>query len=238
VGYVDHVVIAVRDLEAAAQRWRDTAGVSFQRGGLHPGGTENCLGVFSRHELYVELITVRDPASADPFTRLASAHQGPLTWAVGTDDVERDAGLLTGAGLAVGPVRSGSRRCPDGSEVTWRSAIVGPPGTTAWPFLIEWPTHGEVRLGAGAAVTGLRVTGMTLGVPDPGAAARLLVGALGFTRMPGDDLVVTDGEVKVALTDSGTRRPGPVGLSLSGQRRGLFVLDGLTVSIAPGRIAR
>ncbi|HEU5416152.1 MAG TPA: VOC family protein [Streptosporangiaceae bacterium] len=160
-----------------------------------------------------------------------------MTWAVGTDDLDRDAGLLTDAGLAVGPVRSGSRRCPDGSEVTWRSAIVGPPGTTTWPFLIEWPSRGEVRLGVGATVTGLRVTGMTLAVPDPGATARQLVGALGFTRVPGDDLVVTDGEVNVALTDSGTRRPGPAGLSLNGQSRGSFVLDGLTVSIAPERIA-
>ncbi|HEY7147424.1 MAG TPA: VOC family protein [Streptosporangiaceae bacterium] len=237
MGYVDHVVIAVPDLDAAARCWRDTAGISFQRGGRHPGGTENALAVFAGQDLYLELITVCDPASADPFTQLAGARQGPLTWAAGTDDVDRGIARLAGAGVPAGPARAGRRRCPDGSEVTWRSAIAGPPGTTAWPFLIEWPARGAARLGVAPTVAGLRVTGLTVAVPDPAAAAGVLAGALGFTRAGPDSLVVADGAVTVTLASSGEDRPGPVALTLSGQRRGSFALDGLAVSIEPERVA-
>jgi Glyoxalase-like domain len=201
VGYVDHVVIAVPDLDASARRWRDAAGLAFTRGGRHPGGTENCIGLFAGQELYLELITVRDRDSDDFWTRLARDRHGPLTWAIGTDDLDRDVSLLVGAGLLVGPVTAGRRRCPDGTEVSWRSAVVEPE-TMSWPFLIEWPAAGPARLGVPARppqAGKLRVDALTVRVPDPEAVARLLTTALKFSPVPTGHLAVTDGDVTTVL---------------------------------------
>ncbi len=66
---LDHVVLAVADLEAAVERFR-TLGFSVMRGGEHPGfGTENAIIRFGLD--YLELLHVRD--ARRPWRRASAA---------------------------------------------------------------------------------------------------------------------------------------------------------------------
>ena len=134
---LDHVLLAVADLEAAAREIEARYGLTSVEGGRHPGwGTANRIVPLG--ETYLELVTVIDEAEAaqSPFgSWVADAHPAlarPLGWAVRTDaldDVARRLGLAVrasrgplkaansyGGGLPVSSRPSPSPRSPSSSS--------------------------------------------------------------------------------------------------------------------------
>jgi hypothetical protein len=147
---VDHVVIAVRELDAAAAALTDRYGLAVAGGGRHPGwGTANRIVPLG--SAYLELVSVADePAAAgSTFGRWVRAmyDAGPaLGWAARTDELTSVAGRLD-----LGVV-DGSRVDAQGRELRWRVAGVEVAAAEpALPFLIQW-SDGTPHPGA-AAVT-------------------------------------------------------------------------------------
>lgn len=135
---LDHVLIAVTDLAAAARAIEEEHGLRAEEGGRHPGwGTANWIVPLG--DAYLELVTSVDAAAAarSSFGRWVAASQGellrPLGWAVRTDELDEVASRL---GLTI---EAGSRTSPDGELVRWRLAGVEEAGAEpALPFFIEW----------------------------------------------------------------------------------------------------
>ena len=138
---LDHVLIAVSDLTAAALQIEAQHGLASIEGGRHPGwGTANRIVPLG--ESYLELVAVVDESEAaqSPFGRwIAGAHlepARPLGWAVRThrlDEIARRLGLR---------VDAGSRAVRDGRTVQWRLAgIEQAAAEPSLPFFIEW-AHG------------------------------------------------------------------------------------------------
>jgi hypothetical protein len=135
---LDHVLIAVTDLEAAAREFEARLGLSSVDGGRHPDwGTANRIVPLG--SCYLELVAAVDArvAAGSSFGRWVAegaTDSGRLIgWAVrtsGLDDVARRLGLT---------VRSGSRVTPSGEELRWRSAGVDEAiAEPCLPFFIEW----------------------------------------------------------------------------------------------------
>jgi Glyoxalase-like domain len=134
---LDHVLLAVTDLAAAASDIQARCGLASVEGGRHPGwGTANRIVPLGTH--YLELIAVVDQAAADSgvarWVSSGASHPGrPLGWAVRTgtlDQVARRLGLT---------VSTGSRTTPSGEVLRWRSAgIHQAAAEPALPFFIEW----------------------------------------------------------------------------------------------------
>jgi catechol 2,3-dioxygenase-like lactoylglutathione lyase family enzyme len=124
--YLDHVLIAVRDL-AAAGRAYSALGFKVTPEGRHPGrGTHNRLAVFG--PAYLELIAIEDPAgpllrpSMGPFLQ---TREGLFTFAMGTDDIEATCAGLRGRGVTVSEPSDGERLAPDGTVAySWRYASI------------------------------------------------------------------------------------------------------------------
>ncbi len=138
---IDHLVIAVPDLDAAADTLERELGITIGPGGRHDRwGTLNRLGWLG--DTYLELIGVFDEALArgswigKPTLELLERGQGLVTFVLATDALETDADLLRARGAGLGAVMPGERLRPDGRTVRW--TLAGPPalGPTA-PFLIE-----------------------------------------------------------------------------------------------------
>lgn len=135
---LDHVILAVRDLDAAAATLKARFGLDSHFGGEHPGfGTANRIVPLG--DAYLELFGVVDheAAAGSPVgTWLGlQLQQGEhlLGWCVRSDDVEAVAARL---GLIV---QAGVRRLPDGSDVHWRSAGMDVALAEPWlPFFITW----------------------------------------------------------------------------------------------------
>jgi Glyoxalase-like domain len=134
---IDHIVIGVRDLDAAQAQFEDRYGLTTVEGGRHPGwGTANRLVPLG--DAYLELVTVVDKAEAasSDFGRWVSAMldgNSRFGWAVRTDDLDRTASRL---GL---DVADGSRRSRAGHLLHWRIAGVARAAQdSSLPFFIEW----------------------------------------------------------------------------------------------------
>jgi hypothetical protein len=133
--WIDHVIIAVEDLERAANEARAAFGWGTLPGGRHPGGTSN-KAIPLGGEQYLEFLTVdkaTDQTTADIATRLEA---GPylFTWAVVADDFDC---FVNDLGLSL---NEGSVTAADGTTGTWRSANVDHPlaPSGALPFILDY----------------------------------------------------------------------------------------------------
>jgi Glyoxalase-like domain len=141
----------VRDLDAAADRWREAFGLVAAPGGAHPRwGTANRIVPLG--DAYLELIGVVEPAVAAgtvlgrTLLGLTEDGDGWFSLCLADDDIEATAARLD---LEVEP---GSRITPDGRELRWRGAGIDAQEREPWlPFFIEWDVPEERHPGRAAA---------------------------------------------------------------------------------------
>lgn len=134
---VDHVLMAVSNLEEAAERLEREHGLKSLDGGRHPGwGTANRIIPLGRE--YIELIGVVDPDEAleHPFGRwmLDRVADGDhlLRCCLRPHDIEE-----TAQRLGADPV-PGSRMTAHGDSVHWRLVGLEAGMSENLPFFIEW----------------------------------------------------------------------------------------------------
>ena len=156
---LDHVLIAVDDLDAAAQEVERRHGLASVEGGRHHGlGTANRIVPLGA--TYLELVAVVDEdEAASGFGSWVAGGQRPrlLGWCVRTDGLDAVAGRLDLA------IADGSRARPDGTLLTWRMAgLERSADEPSLPFFIEWgagtPYPGEA-LEQSVSIDELRLQG-------------------------------------------------------------------------------
>lgn len=163
---IDHVVLAVSDLDGAGERLRREHGLTSRPGGDHARwGTTNRIVPLG--DTYLELLAVRDPgvAARSQLGRALTELVGDgrdrwFAWCVSTsaDDLEVIAARL---GLTIEP---GSRARPDGVELRWRSAgLDDPRRDPGLPFFIAWHGPPDAHPGRAAAGVAGRLTAVELG---------------------------------------------------------------------------
>jgi len=198
---LDHIVIGVPDLQAAAELFDREYGLTAVEGGRHTGwGTANRLVPLGSS--YLELVAVVDPVEAASSAfgrRVAAMTQGRSGWgwAVRTTNLRAVADRL---GLAVA---QGSRRSRTGALLQWQIGGVEPTEADPWlPFFVEWgdgtplPGRADVRHRAGTvALSAIQVDGDPVrldawlgtgaGRPVPGVTATVAMdlGGRGLTRL-------------------------------------------------------
>jgi hypothetical protein len=137
---IDHVIVAIGDLEAGMDRFEELTGVRPVFGGEHPGrGTRNAL-VALGPRVYLELLapqegvdSVEDAPGLTELTELT-----PWGWAASTTDLDATSALLQDRGYTVSDPMPGSRATPDGRLLEWRTGGADEAATLGGPFLIEW----------------------------------------------------------------------------------------------------
>ena len=157
---VDHVILAVRDLDQAAAGILERHGLASVAGGRHPGwGTGNRIVPLGLN--YIELLGVVDAeeASRAAFGRavLATVAEGErfFGWCVATDDLE---GVAARLGL---DIQSGSRARTDGTALRWRSVGMDLAiEERTVPFFISWSIPAEDHPGRDRAAHRARPSGI------------------------------------------------------------------------------
>jgi catechol 2,3-dioxygenase-like lactoylglutathione lyase family enzyme len=182
---LDHVVIAVHDLDAAIQNYRDL-GFTVVRGRVHANrATHNALITFS-DGTYLELLALTGempiPDNID-FSVLVTGTEGFVGFALRSDDLEADAARLRSEGFAVGDVIPGERQRADGTIIQWKLALLNDGFA---PFLIEDITPRVWRIPHDPAATthanrAIGLGGVEIAVRDMAASKEIytkLIGAV------------------------------------------------------------
>ena len=215
----DHYVIAVRDLDNAVAGYK-ALGFDARPGGRHTGrGTHNAIIRFGLD--YLELLSVYDTGEAraagqSELVEFLLTRDGPVGFALATDDIEAEAERVRAGGLPVIGPYAMERQRPDGTKLSWRVAIPGDGQfRRPWPFFIQWDQpDGErlVRDGAAPQPNGARgVLSVAVGVRDLSAARDLYANVLGLE--PAGDGGFRAGEALIALVQAA--EDGPIAITLN-----------------------
>jgi hypothetical protein len=139
----DHVIVAVKDLDRAAQRFHAQYGLASLPGGRHTGlGTGN--RIIPLGSAYVELMAVVDEEEAKPsplamwVKQMSEDGDHLAAVCLRTDDIESAAERLDTQPLAM------ERARPDGEILRWRLAgLADTLEDPSLPFFIQWdvPLH-------------------------------------------------------------------------------------------------
>jgi hypothetical protein len=164
---LDHLVYATPDLEASCCDLEMRLGVRASAGGQHPGrGTHNAL-ISIAPKAYLEIIGP-DPLQPEirPVWFDIDQLTAPklITWAVRVDELDAFVKEVS-PNANVGAVRSGSRKTPEGTTLSWQ--LTEPQlvqGVGVLPFLIEWHSR---QYPADSAVTGPRLVQLRIEHPEP-----------------------------------------------------------------------
>ncbi len=212
---LDHVVVAVRDLDARIATY-EAAGFTVVPGGRHPGrNTRNALVVFE-DGAYIELITYEAPSPNERWWRVLDAHgEGLVDFALWPADIQAVVQAARARGMEDLEDRPGARARPDGVQVAWQSAR---PATQDLPFLCADVTPRALRVPEGEArrhangCTG--IAEVRVAVEDlERSLARYRV-YLGEEAVVGNTVLLQGARITLTGQPGGNRGEGAVGLAL------------------------
>lgn len=236
---LDHIVIAVSDLDAAFRDY-EALGFTVVRGGEHADGrTHNCLVVFA-DGVYLELIAFKVANPENRWFRIfEGAGEGFLDYALLPGDTAEVVHAAQARGLDIAGPFPGGRHRPDGERLEWQTARS--PGSDV-PFLCGdvTPRHlrvpeGDVRrhpngvtgvasltvavrdldasLTRNAALLGTGTTPLVQAAEIEGAPARIATLAIGAAHVTLASPAGPDGALAAALA---ARGEGPFALAFDG----------------------
>ena len=160
---VDHLVYATPDLKRGVDEIEKLLGVRAIAGGQHPGrGTRNALVALGPTS-YLEILAP-DPEQPQPeeprsFGLDNLKESRLVAWFVKSNDLERLRSEAIRKGVRLGEVKSGSRRRPDGVQLSWQ--FTDPSVRVAdgiVPLFINWgdSPHPASTAAKGASLISLR----------------------------------------------------------------------------------
>jgi hypothetical protein len=185
---IDHVTVCGNDL-AKMRREFTEIGLETEYGGSHANGLTHMALAGFEDGSYLELIAPlpgMDRAQATgmmaEWMPLMMENAGAGAWAIQVSGIRARAEELRGRGIAVRGPERGGRTKPDGAQLEWETAVVGPGAAgPVLPFMIEDRTERSLRVRASANEIGVRgVAAVVVGVHDMRAACVLFQGAYGW----------------------------------------------------------
>jgi mannose-6-phosphate isomerase-like protein (cupin superfamily) len=163
ISRIDHLVYATTDLDRGVEEIDKLLGVRASVGGQHPGrGTRNAL-IALGPTTYLEIIgpdpEQPPPNKPRPFGMDGLKKSRLVAWFVSERDLDRVRDEAVRNGVPLGQVMSGTRRRPDGVQLSWR--FTDPSITVAEgivPLLINWgeSPHPALTAAKGATLVSLR----------------------------------------------------------------------------------
>lgn len=188
ISRVDHLVYATPDLNRGVEEIEKLLGIRATAGGQHPGrGTRNAL-IALGPTTYLEILAPDPeqppPEEPRPFGLDGLKESRLVAWFVNGRDLERLRGEAVRKGVPLGEVKSGSRRRPDGVQLSWQFTDPWTPVADGIvPLFIDW---GDSPHPARTAAKGATLVSLRAEHPD-------VLGVRGMLRHLGFDLPVKRG---------------------------------------------
>jgi hypothetical protein len=139
--HIDHVTVAGKNVQAMQKALKE-AGIPSEYGGPHSNHATEMAQASFPDGSYLELIAIQpqaDPAAvaAHYWHKFMEADAGPCAWAIRPADFSGEVERLRKGGIAVTDPRRAGRKRPDGVELDWETAQIGPTNGGFFPFMIH-----------------------------------------------------------------------------------------------------
>jgi catechol 2,3-dioxygenase-like lactoylglutathione lyase family enzyme len=176
---IDHLVVVVRDLEAATRAYQHL-GFTVVEGGRHPVGTYNSLIAFE-DRAYLELIAFYRDTPEHRWWAPLGRGGGLVDFCLETDDLAADTRAFRAAGVDIADPVGQARVRPDGYQLRWVFSLSRGAHRGVAPFLIRDETGRDERVPRDTrhanGVTG--IGSLTVAVDDLPTVRRWYEAALG-----------------------------------------------------------
>ena len=140
---IDHVILAINDLESGMKEFEELSGVEPIYGGSHPDrDTHNAIAPLSGG-IYVEILAPKDGLDAMPDFFKDFRQLTLVGFAIAARDLERVESSVRAQELDTGGIVDGSRKTPDGGKLAWRLLLINDPESFMNPFFIRWSDDSE-----------------------------------------------------------------------------------------------
>jgi hypothetical protein len=143
---VDHIVLAVPDLDEASDWFEKISGIRPVFGGYHANqGTKNAL-VNLGNGCYLELLAVdheNTQITAARWMGIDLLSDQPLItrWSLKADDLDDDSKVIKTYHPAMGVVHQGQRKTTSGHLLSWQMTLpLAEPLVELVPFMTDWQT--------------------------------------------------------------------------------------------------
>lgn len=198
---IDHIVLAISELDLGIEQLGKLCGVMPVRGGEHGHtGTENALlsmGSGAYMEVLAPQVGAQLPPELQPLR--AVTNLTPVSWAVATRNADLMSQMLRAHGYTVSEPQAGSRSTTEGSVIRWRTFQLTAPKIAGAPFFIEW-TAGSPHP-ANTSPLGCPLLSLELHTPHDEQLRRLI-------RLLNVQGEITHGETsRMRVTLQGSRAP-------------------------------
>ena len=240
---IDHAILAVDDLDAAARFYDTILGLHVSGGGVHPQfGTANRIVVLG--DEYIELIAAAPDAQPRGFigALLASGARGCAGFALATGDPDRAAATMRERGFAADGPAPGRLEAGEGFSRGWQTVRLGGAQAAGLPFLIRHEHAGEERRRLLAGPAGLAphplgavhlatlvvaVRDLDAGIAIYDRAFELRPAAHAADPMLAAETATLPLPAGAAIVLAAPQQPdrGPIALSLRDRGPGLFALS-------------
>jgi len=166
---VDHIVIAVPDLDVAIEDFYNCTGVRPIFGGRHTTlGTMNALIGLDKGA-YLELLAIDPDTHVEPprWMGVDLITESRITrWALKSNDIDRDAAFLSSHRVDLASIKVGKREMAAGGTLEWSLTMpLAAPMIEIAPFFLDWSRsahHPSDRLETHCTVRSIK-----LGHADP-----------------------------------------------------------------------
>jgi hypothetical protein len=140
---LDHLVVAIRNLDEGIAQFETMTGVKAAVGGRHPGrGTENALVALGGGS-YMEILAPQKGGTLlpedEPIRGLARLTI--MDWAVSIPVVDEAIAALQTVGFKTSPLQPGSRLTPAGERLEWSTFGLSGARIDVAPFFIHWSAN-------------------------------------------------------------------------------------------------
>ena len=159
---IDHIIVAVADLQDGTRQMKELTGVEAVFGGHHPGaGTQNALIAIGPRTYLEVLAPQSDIDVPEPLEWILTLDDlTPMGFAVSTPDVSGTIALLENHGYVTSDPTPGSRSLPNGEALMWTTMEINEPVIVDAPFFIQWDgtsPHPATTSPRGCALRSLKV---------------------------------------------------------------------------------
>jgi len=140
---IDHIVLAVPNLEEGMKDFENLLGVAPKFGGYHTNqGTKNAI-LNLGNQIYLEIITVdfkNKNISAPRWMGVDLINIPKITrWSLKSENLNRDSIVIKNHNNMMGNIHGGQRKMSNGKLLTWEMILpLAKPEIEVIPFMTDW----------------------------------------------------------------------------------------------------